>query len=213
MSGDESVELISLVGFLVLVASALAIRRAPIGTLVRSLIGWVVIGGIVWFAIANRPQIEALLADVGERMGIADQQVDGDTVRITMSGDGHFWARVVLDGHPVRMLVDSGATITAISEDTAKAAGIEVSESGFPVALETANGRVSARRARARQGTLGSLKTEDLGVVVSPAFDDTNVLGMNFLTRLGSWRVEGRTLVLEPKRQAGSKQREAPSDQ
>jgi aspartyl protease family protein len=28
---------------------------------------------------------------------------------------------------------------------------------------------------------------------------DTNLLGMNFLSSLESWRVEGRTLVLEPR--------------
>lgn len=37
-----------------------------------------------------------------------------------------------------------------------------------------------------------------LPVVVSPAFGDTDVLGMNFLSRLKSWRVEGDTLILEP---------------
>ena len=35
-------------------------------------------------------------------------------------------------------------------------------------------------------------------MVVSPAFGETDVLGMNFLSRLKSWRVEGSTLILEP---------------
>jgi aspartyl protease family protein len=35
-------------------------------------------------------------------------------------------------------------------------------------------------------------------VVVSPAFGDTDVLGMNFLSRLKSWRVEDGVLVLVP---------------
>jgi aspartyl protease family protein len=43
---------------------------------------------------------------------------------------------------------------------------------------------------------VGDVATRELGVVVSPAFGDSDVLGMNFLSRLGSWRVEGRTLIL-----------------
>jgi aspartyl protease family protein len=46
---------------------------------------------------------------------------------------------------------------------------------------------------------LGDIVARDLPVVVSPAFGDTDVLGMNFLSQLKSWRVEGRTLILTPK--------------
>ena len=46
--------------------------------------------------------------------------------------------------------------------------------------------------------TRGNVIARDLPVVVSPAFGDTDVLGMNFLSRLKSWRVEERTLVLTP---------------
>jgi aspartyl protease family protein len=45
---------------------------------------------------------------------------------------------------------------------------------------------------------LGDIAARGLGVVVSPAFGDTDVLGMNFLSKLKSWRVEGQTLILEP---------------
>ena len=63
-----------------------------------------------------------------------------------------------------------------------------------------ADGTVAAQRGRAERVSIGTITTEDLGVVVSPAFAGLDVLGMNFLSRLGSWRVEGRTLILEPKR-------------
>ena len=43
-----------------------------------------------------------------------------------------------------------------------------------------------------------NIVARDLKVVVSPAFGDMEVIGMNFLSKLASWRVEGRTLVLVP---------------
>src|SRR5438105_13457548 len=46
-------------------------------------------------------------------LGLDDQQVNGGSeVRIPMARDGHFWARVSLNGVERRMLVDSGATLT-----------------------------------------------------------------------------------------------------
>lgn len=197
---DDSASFLWGVGALVLVLSALSARRLSFGQIVRSALGWIIIFAVATLAFANRDRIAPILTDIGERLGIGGQTVVGDTVRIQMSEDGHFWARVTLNGVEKRMLVDSGATITAVSEASAKAIGIEASAAGFPVVINTANGSITARRARVERVSLGTLETTDLGVVVAPAFGDTDVLGMNFLSRLGSWRVEGRTLILEPNR-------------
>ncbi|KQN26234.1 hypothetical protein ASE86_08830 [Sphingomonas sp. Leaf33] len=197
---DDSASFLWGIGALVLVLSGLTARRLSFGQIARSALGWIMIFALAALAFANRDRIAPIVTDIGERLGIGGQTVVGDTVRIQMSEDGHFWARVTLDGVEKRMLVDSGATITAVSEASARAIGIETNAAGFPVVINTANGSITARRARVERVSLGTLETTDLGVVVSPAFGDTDVLGMNFLSRLGSWRVEGRTLILEPKR-------------
>ncbi len=72
----------------------------------------------------------------------------------------------------------------------------------FPIILETANGQVRPQSAQVAELSIGNIVARDLAVVVSPAFGDIDVLGMNFLSRLHSWRVEGRTLILEPKANA-----------
>lgn len=195
MSGDTSVELLWGVGALVLVLSALGARRLPARVIVRNLLGWAAVAGILFVLFANRDQLTLM----AERAGLTGQQVVGDTVRIRQSPDGHFYADVRINGVRQRMLIDSGATITALSEDTARAAGIE-GEGAFPVILATANGQVQARRGVAQTFAIGGLETRDLSVVVSASFGDMSVVGMNFLSRLGSWRVEGNTLILEPKR-------------
>jgi aspartyl protease family protein len=55
-----------------------------------------------------------------------------------------------------------------------------------------------ARAASIEELRLGNVLARDLKVVVSPAFGDMEVIGMNLLSRLASWRVEGRTLILVP---------------
>ena len=137
----------------------------------------------------------------GRRGSVADVALDdgGRETRIHMSPDGHFWAKVTLNGVGRRMLIDSGATLTAISEETAREAGIDAQGGGMPILLRTANGTVAARRGTADQVQVGSVRTEKLRVVVSSVFGDVDVIGMNFLSRLASWRVEGRTLIMTPK--------------
>ncbi|MAW99174.1 MAG: TIGR02281 family clan AA aspartic protease [Sphingomonas sp.] len=194
MSDDQSLSAIWYIGALILVLSALFARRPGIGAILRSLIGWVIIAGAVYMVVEQRDT----LARLAERFGIGGQSVEGGTTRIEMGPDGHFWARVELNGVSRRMLIDSGATTTALSQATADAAGIETSGSGFPVMLSTANGQILAKRATIRSITLGNLHADNLDAVVSDRFGDLDVIGMNFLSRLGSWRVEGRTLILEP---------------
>lgn len=140
------------------------------------------------------PHLSRLLAPL-ERDA---QAVSGGEVRLRMAPDGHFWATVALDGAERRMLVDSGATVTALSERTAREAGLKPPAMPVPMLIRTANGTVTARTAEVEELRLGAIVARELGVVVSPAFGEVDVLGMNFLSRLKSWRVEGRTLILTP---------------
>src|SRR3546814_14783536 len=69
----------------------------------------------VWVSVRNqRSRFDPDFARVAELLDVGDQQVVGDEVRIRMSPDGHFWARATINGVPRRLLIDSGATITAL---------------------------------------------------------------------------------------------------
>jgi len=87
------------------------------------------------------------------------------------------------------------ATTTSISHDTAQRVGIQPS-GRFPAIVRTANGTVQVERGRAETISIGDIERRNVAVHVSEAFGDMNVLGMNFLSSLSSWGVEGRTLVL-----------------
>ena len=199
MSGDGAVQLAAYLLLLSLPLSALIVRRVPLGRTVRLAAVWLLIfvAAVALVRLgrdrgmAGRSRIVALLHD-------DDQQVSGGEVRIAMAEDGHFYADALVNGVRRHMLVDSGATLSALSLGTAHAAGIDVDESPFPTVLSTANGPVSAKVATVRLLAIGPATARNLRVVVSPAFGDADVLGMNFLSRLKGWRVEGRTLILTP---------------
>jgi aspartyl protease family protein len=100
-----------------------------------------------------------------------------------------------VNGEPVRFLVDSGATTTSLSRDAAERVGIEPS-AGFQAMVRTANGIVMVDRGRAERMKIGPIERQNVAVHISDAFGDMNVIGMNFLSTLSGWSVEGRTLVM-----------------
>jgi aspartyl protease family protein len=185
--------LLYLVLLLVLVGSSLFSRQLPLGKSLRMAVAWVGIFGAVLVLFAFRDEFGA----VGQRLRsevTGAPMVAGTQVRIPMSEDGHYWATAKLNGEAVRFLVDSGATTTTVGRRTAAAAGLET---GYRVEMvETANGSVTMKKSSAESLTIGPIARSDIGVNISPR-DDINVLGMNFLSSLAGWRVEGRYLVLE----------------
>lgn len=132
------------------------------------------------------------------QLGLPDQQVSGRETRIALAPDGHFWIRATVNGVPTRFLVDTGATLTAIAPDLASAASVEPQEMRQPVLMRTANGTVPARLVTIRELRFGNVLARDLDAVTAPGLAGTSVLGMNFLSRLAAWRVEGNTMILSP---------------
>jgi aspartyl protease family protein len=197
MPGFEG-ELPSSLLLLALIAVIVLVGRIPVIRALARIAAWGLLALLLFVAVDQHERLGVDATRWGKLMGRAEQKVVGDELRIRMSPDGHFWARVRFDGIERRMLVDSGATLTALSAATASAARLEVRDELLPIVLRTANGDVRARTASISELRLGNIVARDLAVVVSPAFGRTDVIGMNFLSRLKSWRVEGRTLILVP---------------
>lgn len=177
----------------------LLFRLPVVGRVLRFAFSLALLAGVLFILIQQAP-FQPQLGRVAERLGLDPQEVSGEEVRIRMAADGHFWASATVNGVKRRMLIDSGATVTAISESTAAAAGVKANAGPAPVVLKTANGMAPARTGSIDELKLGNILARDLKVIVSPTLGDLDVIGMNFLSKLASWRVEGRILVLVPHR-------------
>ena len=194
MTGDQAPYLLYMVLLLVLVGSALLGRRVPVGKTLKMAGVWVAIFAVGFAIFSFRSEFMA----VGSRLkaeAIGTPIQTGEELRIPMAEDGHFWVEASINGHSSHFLVDSGASVTTISREAAELAGIET---GMRVALvQTANGTVQMRKGRAESFSVGSIQRDDFALQVND-HDNGNVLGMNFLSSLRSWRVEGNYLVLQP---------------
>lgn len=132
------------------------------------------------------------------QLGMKRQSVEGAETHVPMQRDGHFWINATVNGVKRDFLVDTGATLTAISPATAEAAQLKANPLNRSVLMRTANGTIEAHLATIDELRIGNVVARELDAVVAPGIGDTNVIGMNVLSRLASWRVEGKTLILVP---------------
>lgn len=189
MTGDQAGSAIYALLMIALVGSAFAARRLPIGQTLKMAAGWIAIFAVGFLLLSFRHDISELF---GSRV-LGRAIVEGGTVRIPMADDGHFWVDARINGQPARLMVDSGATVTTLSQETAAQTDLDLATPSI-VTVETANGAMVVQRTRARSIGIGNIEMDDLSVHVAPG--DVNVLGMNFLNRLSRYTVEGRWLIL-----------------
>lgn len=127
-------------------------------------------------------------------------EIVGRETVIAMRADGHFWVQAKVNGQLVDFLIDTGATYTGMSRRVAERVGIEPDADDRGMILETANGSIVARRGTAASLSFGGVEAHSLPVAIGPDGEvDTNVIGMNLLSQLAGWRVEGSRLILTPK--------------
>ena len=180
---------------IMLVLGSLMSRREPLAKLITMAIAWISIfaAGFVLFTfrddfgwVAQRLKAEAVGTPV----------VEGRETRIPMAIDGHFWVDGRINGQKVKFLVDSGATMTTIDRETATKAEVMVSPQRDQF-VRTGNGIIRVASGRADELRIGGITRRDVGLQVVD-HDNLNVLGMNYLSSLSRWGVEGRWLVLVP---------------
>lgn len=182
---------------ILLLVSSLAARRLSLGDVTKAALAWIAIFAALFAIFSFRFEFigiwERVKADIS---GTAGQSISGEAIELRRQDDGHYWLFVDINGKAVRFMVDSGATMTAINATTAKEVGVEAN--GYPIILSTANGRVAAKRGNVRSLVVGPHRIENHAVVVSESFGDVNLLGMNFLNSMQSWRVEANVMILQP---------------
>jgi aspartyl protease family protein len=191
--------LIAAVGAMVLgVLGSLVIRRVPaLGKLLRasSTLGLM---GILVLVVLQLSRMDPRFDLAVPEIGLPEQVVEGGETHVQRAPDGHYWLIAEINGHPARFLVDTGATLTAVSSETAAAAGLNPRDVSIPVRMQTANGATAAELTTIDELRFGNVAARGLDAVIAPGLGPTNVLGMNFLSRLASVRLEGNEMILVP---------------
>jgi len=194
MTNDWMLGSLYLLMAVMLIAGSLIARREKFARTATMALAWIAIfsAGFVLFTFRDD------LGYVAQRLkaeATGEPVVEGREVRIPMAIDGHFWVEASLNGRRIKFLVDSGATMTTIGRDTAEAAGVTVSANRGQL-VRTGNGMLRVATGRANSLTIGPIERSNVGLHIAD-HEDLNVLGMNYLSTLDRWGVEGRWLILQ----------------
>ncbi len=194
MTNDTMLGTVYILMAIMIVFGAMLSRRGPAARVAMQTVTLVTVfaAGFVIFAFRDD------LGYLGQRLKTevtGEPIAVGTTLRVPMALDGHFWVEARVNGQPVKFLVDSGATMTTIGRTTAQAARVPIKRTEEQL-VRTGNGIIRVGLGTADHFVVDDIERRNIRLHVSEN-EDINVLGMNFLSSLRRWGVEGRWLVLE----------------
>lgn len=178
--------------------------RGRLGDALKHLTVWTLItfglvGGYTYKSevaeIANR--ITGELMPPGEFQNVEPRQTGELAVRVRRRGDGHFVARMNINGNSIGMLVDTGASAVVLRAADAKAIGLNIDQLSYTVPVQTANGLAYAAAVRLNQVGIGPIVLDGVDALVTrPGALKESLLGISFLRRLRSYEFSGDYLTL-----------------
>lgn len=190
--------MVVLAAVLLSVFSGFLRRHMPrLGGLLRGM-STVVLCGVLVLVVLQLSRLDPRFDLALPQAGLPEQIVEGGETRVPLGRDGHYWLEAQVNGTPTRFMVDTGATLTTLGEQSAQAAGLEARSDRMPIRMQTANGSISASLTTIDELRFGNVAARGMDAVIAPNLGPTNVIGMNLLSRLKGWRVENGELILVP---------------
>jgi aspartyl protease family protein len=112
--------------------------------------------------------------------------------------NGHFFVKAEINGRTVKVLVDTGASAVALSYEDAKDIGLRPGSLDFNVPVSTANGVTKAAGVNLDKIEIDGVRVSDVqGLVMPEGVMRGSLLGMSFLGKLKSFKVEDGVLYLK----------------
>jgi aspartyl protease family protein len=129
----------------------------------------------------------------------AQRPAESPIVELRAGRNGHFFAQAEINGRPIDVLVDTGASGVGLSYEDAEGAGIHVQSNDFIWHSHTANGVVKVAPVTIDRISIGDITVRNVqGTVAEPGRMSTGtLLGMSFLNRLRRVEMRDGTLLLQ----------------
>jgi len=186
------------IGILVLVAgTVLTLFRERFTRAITAALLWVAVGLLLVVGYSYRFELHDVADRVLAELIPGRVISQGRTVAVARTDGGDFAIDAQINGAPVAMVLDTGASSVVLTRDDAKAAGLPIEVLNYTVNIDTANGRTRAAPVTLDRIAVGTLVERSVDALVAqPGQLKTSLLGMSFLNRLQSWEVRGDRLLL-----------------
>jgi aspartyl protease family protein len=122
----------------------------------------------------------------------------GQVVELPLGSDGHYHAEAEINGRAIGVLVDTGASVVALTFEDAEAAGLYMSDQDFTHRIQTANGKAKAAPVMLDRVSIGDITIRDVRAVVMEQGSMTvSLLGMTFLNEIDRVDIRSGRLILQ----------------
>ena len=147
--------------------------------------------------LPQQPRAASVATPV-EATGPQAQAEAGETGAVLKAKDGHFWADGEVNGVAVRFLVDTGATVVALTPDDAQRLGLDLQQLTYASSVVTAGGKARAAPVRLASVDVGGARLDNVEALVIEKGLDASLLGMSYLGRLSSFQATPHAMILTP---------------
>ena len=196
MSTNDFGRLVFLLPIMLMLCAGLWASRRAVSETLRNLLIWLVIILLLATAYVYRREAtqvgDRLLAGlVPGRAVVVTTSEGGDEIILHKLLNGHFQADVSINGQVVSMLVDTGASMVALSREDAERVGLIPDNLTYSMTVMTANGRARAAPVELSEVAIGPIVRHNVAATVAEAGKlDQSLLGMSFLETLGSLQMQ-----------------------
>ncbi|GAA0269479.1 hypothetical protein GCM10009127_06790 [Alteraurantiacibacter aestuarii] len=132
------------------------------------------------------------------QLGMAQQTATGwaENTVLERQADGHFYADVRVDDRSYRMLVDTGATVVALTGTDAADMGLQWYEDDVAPVAQGASGPIEGVNVIIDRMSLGGHEATGVRAIIIPEGASTSLLGQSFLSTVRSVEISGDRMVL-----------------
>lgn len=129
-------------------------------------------------------------------MARKDEALDGTEVVLARAGDGHFYAEVIVDATSASMLVDTGASMVALTAEDADALGVAWDPADVEPVARGASGPVYGVHVTIDRMQVGPFEATGVEAVVVPQGLGISLLGQTFLSQIPKVEIDRQKMVL-----------------
>jgi aspartyl protease family protein len=149
-------------------------------------------------ASRRSPTREAMTREISVDRPERAEQSSGQRVQVEAARDGHFYVDAEINFRPVRLIVDTGASVVALRESDAATAGIRVRPGDFQRPVQTASGTTNAAEATLDSVAIEYIEVRNVRALILPDEElSVSLLGGSFLNDVERYEVTDGTLVIE----------------
>jgi len=175
-----------------------------VGVMLAALPSWPAVGVAFLTALAlpatlgQSDAVPRVAGPVSARAAIIEplDETSAPVREFTRAADGLFYIDALVNGEPIRFLVDTGASVVVLTPADARRAGVQLEDRHYNAHVETVGGKTAMAWTTLDHVTVAGRKVRQLRAAVVQNGLGVSLLGQNMLSKLASVTIEGDNLRL-----------------